>query len=58
MDILWEESFLIPDNVLEGTYNLEIGIETGVDKIGNIKLAIAGEKNGYYQMGKILIERD
>lgn len=57
MDILWEESFLISDHVLEGSYNIEIGIETGVKEIGNVKLAITGEKDGYYPMGKILIER-
>ncbi|WP_054027474.1 DUF4832 domain-containing protein [Bacillus sp. FJAT-28004] len=56
-DIAWEESFSIPSDVPEGEYILEIGIETGVKEIGNIKLAIEGNKEGYYQMGKLVIER-
>ncbi|WP_099204080.1 DUF4832 domain-containing protein [Scatolibacter rhodanostii] len=55
MDILWEESFLISDEVKTGEYTLEIGIETGLREIGNIKLAIHGEINGYYPMGQINI---
>ena len=56
-DILWEESFILPGDMLEGEYQLEIGIETGVDEIGNVKLAIEGDSNGYYPMGKLFIER-
>jgi len=56
-DIAWEESFPIPSDVSEGEYILEIGIETGVKEIGNIKLAIEGHTDGYYPMGKLLIER-
>ncbi|OBZ17124.1 DUF4832 domain-containing protein [Bacillus sp. FJAT-26390] len=56
-DIAWEESFSIPSDVPEGEYVLEIGIETGVKEIGNIKLAIEGNTDGYYQMGKLLIKR-
>lgn len=58
-DILWEENFLLPDEIPLGEYNLEIGIETGVKEIGNINLAIKGGENGYYHMGKIQVkERD
>jgi hypothetical protein len=56
MDILWEEEFEIGESVLPGEYSLELGIETGIEGIGNIKLAIAGEKNGYYPMGRLIIE--
>lgn len=57
-DIAWEESFSIPSDVPEGDYILEIGIETGVKEIGNIKLAIEGNADGYYQMGKLFIRGD
>ncbi|NIK79766.1 hypothetical protein FHS15_004933 [Paenibacillus castaneae] len=56
-DIAWEESFSIPSEVPEGEYDLAIGIETGVKEIGNIKLAIEGNQDGYYQMGKLFIKR-
>jgi hypothetical protein len=56
MDILWEEKFMIPEEMPAGEYSLEIGIETGIKEIGNIKFAIAGEKNGYYYMGNITVE--
>jgi len=57
-DIAWEESFSIPSDVPAGEYRLEIGIETGVQEIGNVKLAIEGNKDGYYEMGKLLIKGD
>ncbi|MGO4348804.1 DUF4832 domain-containing protein [Paenibacillus sp. MCAF9] len=57
-DIVWEESFSIPSDVPAGEYRLEIGIETGVQEIGNVKLAIEGNKEGYYEMGKLLIKGD
>ncbi len=56
MDILWEEEFKIEESVLPGEYTLELGIETGIEGVGNLKLAIAGEKNGYYPMGTLIIE--
>lgn len=56
-DIAWEESFALPGGMSEGEYRLEIGIETGVKEIGNIRLAIEGYTQGYYPMGKILVER-
>ncbi|RUT41395.1 DUF4832 domain-containing protein [Paenibacillus anaericanus] len=56
-DILWEESFLIQSDVLEGEYILQLGIETGVEEIGNIKLAIEENVDGYYPLGSISIER-
>lgn len=55
MDILWEEEFPLTADMAEGEYSLEIGIETGIKEIGNIKLAIAGGENGYYCMGKITV---
>jgi hypothetical protein len=55
MDILWEEEFVMEQDILPGEYSLELGIETGLEEIGNIKLAIAGEKDGYYPMGKLLV---
>lgn len=55
MDILMEEHFVIPTELPSGTYTLEIGIETGMKEVGNIKLAIAGEEDGYYPMGDIVI---
>ena len=55
MDILWEETFSIPIELPAGIYDLEIGIETGVQEIGNVKLAIEGEQDGYYHMCKIEI---
>lgn len=57
-DIAWEESFSIPSDVPAGEYRLEIGIETGVQEIGNVKLAIEGNTDGYYEMGKLLIKGD
>lgn len=57
MDILWEESLTVPADIEAGEYELEIGIETGIKEIGNIKLAIEGEENGYYKMGKIQVVR-
>ncbi|OZB95353.1 DUF4832 domain-containing protein [Paenibacillus sp. XY044] len=56
-DIAWEESIALPQGMTEGEYRLEIGIETGVKEIGNIQLAIKGFSQGYYPMGKILVER-
>ncbi len=56
MDILWEEEFKIEESVLPGEYSLELGIETGIEGVGKLKLAIAGEKNGYYPMGTLIIE--
>ncbi len=56
MDILWEEEFKIEESVLPGEYTLELGIETGIEGVGNLKLAIAGEKNGHYPMGTLIIE--
>lgn len=56
MDILWEESFPIDKGVEKGKYTLEIGIETGIKEIGNVKLAIHNEVNGYYPMGEIYIQ--
>ncbi len=55
MDILWDEEFRLAADVIPGEYSLEIGIETGVAEIGNIKLAIEGEKDGYYPMGTLSV---
>ncbi|MED5016552.1 DUF4832 domain-containing protein [Paenibacillus chibensis] len=57
-DITWEESFVLPEGMTAGEYRLDIGIETGVKEIGNIRLAIEGFAQGYYPMGKINIERE
>ncbi|WP_136608715.1 DUF4832 domain-containing protein [Paenibacillus dokdonensis] len=57
-DIAWEESFSLPGGMSEGEYRLEIGIETGVEEIGNIRLAIEGYTQGYYPMGKLFVERE
>jgi len=54
MDILWEEEFALEGKA--GEYSLEIGIETGIPELGNIKLAIEGLKDGYYCFGKIIVE--
>lgn len=54
MDILWEEEFALEGKA--GEYSLEIGIETGIPELGNIKLAIEGLKEGYYCLGKIIVE--
>lgn len=54
MDILWEEEFTLEGKA--GEYSLEIGIETGIPELGNIKLAIEGLKEGYYCLGKIIVE--
>lgn len=56
MDILWEEDFPIDSTTPKGIYTLEIGIETGIPRVGNIKLAIQNEVGGYYPMGKIQIQ--
>lgn len=55
-DIIWKEKFQLPQEMPRGSYVLEVGIETGVKEIGNIKLAIAGELKGYYPMGLLLVE--
>lgn len=57
VDIAWEESFTLPEDMPEGEYSLEVGIETGVAEIGNIQLAIEGNQDGYYPMGKLFVER-
>lgn len=61
-DIWWEETFPLPDEMPEGVYRLAIGIETGVQEIGNVKLAIEGWEDGYYPMGNVTVagrqERD
>ncbi len=54
MDFLWEEEFDLEG--MAGEYSLEIGIETGIPELGNIKLAIEGLKDGYYCFGKIIVE--
>ena len=54
-DILWHEAVVIPETVNKGTYTLQIGIETGIQEVGNIKLAIEGCNEGYYKMGLITI---
>ncbi|MBN2981609.1 MULTISPECIES: DUF4832 domain-containing protein [Cohnella] len=56
-DIWWEESFVLPEDLAEGEYRLEIGIETGVPEIGNLNLAIEGNADGYYPMGTLILER-
>jgi hypothetical protein len=55
MDILWKEEFDLPRDLPHGEYTFQLGIETGVKEIGNIKLAIADETDGYYVMGKIFV---
>lgn len=57
VDIAWEENFSLPADMPEGEYGLEVGIETGVAEIGNIRLAIDGIRDGYYPMGKLFVER-
>jgi hypothetical protein len=52
-DILWVESFAIPVDLPAGEYRLEIGIETGVEEIGPLRLAIEGNTDGYYPMGTV-----
>ena len=47
-DILLEEEIEIPSALAAGSYFLELGIE-------NIKLAIAGEKDGYYRIGNVTV---
>ncbi len=54
-DILCKESIWIPADIPSGEYIIEMGIETGSEEIGNIKLAVLGEVNGYYPMGRISI---
>jgi hypothetical protein len=56
MDIFWEDELILPMEVVPGVYHIEIGIETGIKEIGNIKLAIEGEMDGYYRLGKIMVE--
>ncbi len=56
MDILWDEKFTAVSELEAGEYSLELGIETGIPEVGNVKLAIAGEKEGYYYIGKIIVE--
>lgn len=53
-DILWEEEFILTAGA--GEYTLEIGIETGIPEIGNIKLAIEGYRDGYYCLGRLIVE--
>lgn len=54
-DILWQENINIPNHVNKGTYSLQIGIETGIEEVGNIKLAIDGYQDGYYELGLITV---
>lgn len=56
-DVWWEESFTLPDHLVPGTYEIQIGIETEIAEVGNVRLAIEGWKDGYYPMGHIVIER-
>ena len=54
-DIYFEEGILLSMDMLPGTYQLELGIETGIKEIGNINLAIEGEHQGYYAMGQVIV---
>jgi hypothetical protein len=56
-DTLWAEKLVLPPDIPEGEYELEIGIETGVEEIGNVRLAIEGERDGYYPMGALTVGR-
>ena len=55
MDILCKEEIELPKDLPSGEYIIEVGIETGIKEIGNIKLAITKEEDGYYPMGIISI---
>jgi hypothetical protein len=55
MDILLVDDFMLPPEVVAGEYSLELGIETGIKEVGNIKLAIEGEEHGYYPLGQIRV---
>lgn len=55
LDILVEENFDLPHQIISGEYEVEIGIETGIPEIGTLNLAIEGKMDGYYPMGKIQI---
>jgi hypothetical protein len=55
IDILIVDEFMLPSEVVAGEYSLELGIETGLGEVGNIKLAIEGEEQGYYPMGQIRV---
>lgn len=56
-DVIWTEKLALPSDLPEGAYELEIGIETGVEEIGNVRLAIEGCRDGYYPMGAITVGR-
>ncbi|WP_372630669.1 DUF4832 domain-containing protein [Cohnella sp.] len=56
-DIWWEEKLELPDDLPAGEYEMELGIETGVEEIGNVRLAIEGCRNGYYPVGALTVER-
>mgnify|MGYP001240467252 CR=1 FL=1 len=55
-DILWKERLELPSDLPAGEYELEIGIETGVEEIGTVRLAIEGIRGGYYPMGMLSVE--
>lgn len=56
MDILCRENIGLSSGMPSGEYIIELGIETGIKEIGNLKLAITGEEDGYYPMGTISVE--
>lgn len=54
-DIYIVNEFMLAKDMKTGSYQLEIGIETGIEEVGNIKLAIEGEDQGYYSMGTVFV---
>ncbi len=55
-DIVHDEVLYIPDDMLSGTYNIEVAIVDPVSYEPRVKLAIAGKNDdGWYTLGEILV---
>ena len=55
-DNLYNDTVLVPSNMPQGEYNLQIGILDPLSNKPKVKLAISGrEPDGWYHLGKIMI---
>jgi hypothetical protein len=57
-DILYDDRVFLPDDLPEGSYDLELGIISLDDLTPKVKLAISGIRDdGWYTMGKISVRK-
>jgi len=55
-DIIYDNSFFIPNDFLQGEYDLQVAIIDKNDRKPKVNLAIEGrDSEGWYSLGKIII---